>query len=463
MTDEEILALIQNTPAAKPAAVAADDELRKMIQATPAATPNPEQQISASKAAGLGVSQGITFGFGEEMMSGMKALGSAPGDWLYEQMNPDAQQTPSFGERYTTERDTLRDELRRAQEQRPWEYYGGEVAGSLAIPIPGVGALKGAVTATKAATKLGRVSQLLRGAAPAVGIGAGMGTLAGAGHSEGETWEHVLSDALRGGGYGAAVGAGGHLIGKGVSALRGRAQRGVTEAVGDETARQVAKKAEAQASARGTVGQKSGETFKTFDRLMATVADVNESPEVRAAAARALEDPRFRQAVSKARLNYAEGSPDLLGRLTQADEGVAAASAIDVEKATQEALAHPIKEQVLPRIKTYLGRSIPVAVTGTMGPAAGFASTIAMGNPTKSFSNMINNPAVRNMGWSALLRMTGTPSEQAAGMSSMPIQRMLERSLEYQWPRNYAQTVAEELRRNRSEEPEDTRYAGYRR
>jgi hypothetical protein len=86
-----------------------------------------------------------------------------------------------------------------------------------------------------------------------------------------------------------------------------------------------------------------------------------------------------------------------------------------------------------------------------------------MGNPTKSFSNMMNNPAVRNMGWSALLRMTGTPAEQAAGLSSMPIQRALERTLEYRVPRNYAQAVAEELRRNRSEEPEDTRYAGYRR
>jgi len=91
---------------------------------------------------------------------------------------------------YEQARDAARQELKTAKEQYPGTTLAGELAGAVAVPLPGVAALRGAGMATRAAGS--------------AGIGFGVGGLSGAG--EGETGAERLSKAATGAAVGGVVG-----------------------------------------------------------------------------------------------------------------------------------------------------------------------------------------------------------------------------------------------------------------
>ena len=109
-------------------------EKKLEVEAEPSVTEKPEEkepETSRLGATALGAAQGLTFGFADEIEAGLK---SVFGDEEYEQLVTQARQ-----------------KYKKAQEERPLEYTGAEVAagvGSAFIPV--VGQLGGAGVALRA-------------------------------------------------------------------------------------------------------------------------------------------------------------------------------------------------------------------------------------------------------------------------------------------------------------------------
>jgi len=159
-------------------------------------------------AAQQGAVQGMTLGFADEMYGAGRAA-----------ISPDT---------YRGARDTVRRDVDRAQRENPTAFGVGNVTGA-ALPAL-------LMPASGAQTVGGRVLQS--------GLtGAGFGGVQGAGTSTAEDVEGLERDIARGTGYGFVGGAGGQLVGEGISALtsavRPRAP-GAPEPGGDFTPEQQA-------------------------------------------------------------------------------------------------------------------------------------------------------------------------------------------------------------------------------
>lgn len=184
---------------------------------------------SGEKAFGLGAAQGATAGFGEEASAALEALAQlSPGVFggneataaralqrlaqlssgrpLGEEMGGEGKEarrrglTP--GRIYREARGAMREDIRKAAKEQPWEFGGGQLFGGLATaPLVPAGA-----TATT-----GR----------ALGTAVGLGALGGIGAGEAEDLPGIAREAAVGG----AVGGGLGLLGSGLS----RVARGAGE------------------------------------------------------------------------------------------------------------------------------------------------------------------------------------------------------------------------------------------
>jgi len=142
---------------------------------------------------GRGAFQGATLGFGDELTG---LIGSLTSNHSYQEV-----------------RDAMRATNKQAEEAHPYAYGGGELAAGLAVPIPGLGAARGAGLAAHAAS------------------GAIAGGIAGLGSSEadltkgdfGGAVSDTVSNALLGGAIGAVAGKAGKLLGKAEGASEERA------------------------------------------------------------------------------------------------------------------------------------------------------------------------------------------------------------------------------------------------
>ena len=193
---------------------------------------------------------------------------------------------------YEQARDAARQELKTAKEQYPGTTLAGELAGAVAVPLPGVAALRGAGMATRAAGS--------------AGIGFGVGGLSGAG--EGETGAERLSKAATGAAVGGVVGG----VGSPLVDLAARGAGRATQEIGrylfpnverraatlvDRAAREAARvdpaartrltPAEAAATPSSVVADITGERGRALARWAA-----NASPEARETL-NAMIDPRF--------------------------------------------------------------------------------------------------------------------------------------------------------------------------
>lgn len=423
----------------------------------PESAPAKKRQPMAQARAGtLGFAQGGTLGFADEfggLLGGLLVkspvrLGAAaqpsPDDTpeqraLKESLLREQDAQPSS---YRLTRDNMREELAQARAEHPKTVLAGEVLGSIAAPIPGGTATKGA--------------SLLVRAGKAALQGAKVGAAYGLGSSEADVLDGNVGgaavDTASGMGLGALGGAGGEVLATGgkalVQALRGRAARGAAEAVTAQTAKELASKEKQIRAAAGALGGDTAATFKTFERLKEMVADPQVAPELKAAAQQQLDDPRFREALAGAYEEYVKKAPEQLGKLVSGQLKLGDAKAIDVAKATEAALANPLKTQVLPRIKTYASRMLPVAlgaqVGGVPGMVLGGVAAAALGNPGTAFANMMRSPSFRRGAWNALesvvtpgavtqaLARAGAERPQMA--SRLPIQDLID-ALRGQGPR----------------------------
>jgi len=165
-------------------------------------------------AAGRGAAQGLSFGFADELagaltapIGALKQAGKSMG--VYE---------PELGDEsvaeYKRKRDIMRALDAAAKKRSPWSFGAGELAGGMAIPVPGVGVAKGLQGAGKLA-KLGKAAL----------SGAGQGALYGVGLSESENPGSIATSAGLGAGFGGITSK---LAPKVVQAL-GKKMRGVGE------------------------------------------------------------------------------------------------------------------------------------------------------------------------------------------------------------------------------------------
>ena len=160
-------------------------------------------QPSKLESFGRGAVQGATLGFADEVAAANKAspLTGLPmsGGFIGAPTKAMAMETEAMPQEYQRQLGTQRSEYETARAANPKTYFGGEIAGSLAVPTTGV--------------------------AQAVGVGA----LSGLGMSEGDAVNQGLGTTL-----GAAAGGVGGLIGKGigmgVKGLSGMAERQATRA-----------------------------------------------------------------------------------------------------------------------------------------------------------------------------------------------------------------------------------------
>jgi len=154
--------------------------------------------VSRMESLGRGALQGVTFGFGDEIYGGL--AGAA--DYVTGQ-----------GFNYEQNRDAVRESNRKAQEANPGTYLVGEIAGGVALPFGVAGTAARAPGIVSNAARVAGLAPEIRQAATfgqRVGTGARMGAsyggLYGAGTSEGETWQDVATDTLKGAGGGAVLG-----------------------------------------------------------------------------------------------------------------------------------------------------------------------------------------------------------------------------------------------------------------
>lgn len=164
----------------------------------------PSEAPSKLESAVRGGVQGATLDFADELTGGAEAV--------YETVAGDDKARDFFKnfQKYQKESDA---KYTAAQEENPWSYGLGGVAGGLAtMPFTGgLGAAKGAATAIKTGQGLGK--------AAGVGLKAGAltGVISGAGASKSNLTEdpmQVIQDAGTGAALGGAIGAGLPIVGK---------------------------------------------------------------------------------------------------------------------------------------------------------------------------------------------------------------------------------------------------------
>lgn len=199
------------------------DEADVVSQEAPVSEP-VDEGISQGESLARGAGQGVTLGFADELGSAAytafdKLRGLLGGDSQLEVAQQLEEQgfkgdigPTSVGEAYEETRDELRAADEAAQEENPWSYGAGEVAGALALPV---GELAGATKAGKAFAgskhldKLGKTGKAMAIAAPKVGI-----ETAAYSAGQAEELEDVPEALTKGFAGGAAMGAALPVAGK---------------------------------------------------------------------------------------------------------------------------------------------------------------------------------------------------------------------------------------------------------
>lgn len=227
---------VEETPAPKPW------EKKLEVEAEPSVTEKPEEkepETSRLGATALGAAQGLTFGFADEIEAGLKTVF---GDEKYEDLVTKA-----------------REKYKKAQEERPLEYTGAEVAagvGSAFIPV--VGQLGGAGMALRAGRAAKQAYAAKKGidvasksaraieAAAAGAVGGGIGAV---GTSEADVLAKQTPEAAAK--LAADIGTG--------AAIGGAFGAGAQKVLESETAKKIAGRVK-----ESWVGKKTGEIADAF-------------------------------------------------------------------------------------------------------------------------------------------------------------------------------------------------------
>lgn len=281
-----------------------------------------------------------------------------------------------------------------------------EMAGAMALPIPGTGALKALKGAGGVAARV-----LANGA-----IGSGLGLATGG------TDASPTQRALTGFGLGTLGGS----IAEGLSGLGAKATDKIRGAWADQAQAENKFAQKGVASTRGALGGQSAAVFNDI----AKAQDVLSRPEVygaeRVARAQAyLNSPDVHDVMRLAADNMLEAGPERLKQQLQTarsayDAAKAAATPEAIEAATSSKMEHPIREQILPRLAHIANRTLPLKIAEAIGggPETGMAAAAAMGHPGTTLSNMMKSPAVRKLIWGPAQWLA--PRAESALSASLP-------------------------------------------
>lgn len=384
--------------------------------------------VSQGRTAALGVAQGGTMGFADEIGGAIGAatmnepvranLEILPDDSpevvaLKKQMQAEQGDVPS---NYQLVRDNMRGEWSDAKKVNPGTAFVSELAGGLAVPIPGGAAAQG--------TKIG--ARLLR----AGGQGAAMGAAYGAGSSEADLLKGEVGDFAIDTGLGALAGAGGGVIGEGVGStlgwagrkIKGGFQKNADDATADLLAQESEKLTKRGRSIQGEFGKAVQEPVGNLDRFELALKRLPPGPE-RDAVEAYLNSPEAIDLLKNAVMNKLDDAPRLHGVMDEkklAHEAFQASKAQELANRVANAGSNAIKEQVKPRIMKLAHRFVPPAVGALIGGPAGFiaggVASFAQGAPGLIIRNLVRSPAARQTFWRALLKVTGGSQQKAAGL-----------------------------------------------
>lgn len=191
----------------------------------------PAPVVAKGAAYGRGALQGASLGFGDEISAATDALLShVPGVRTvaekFNQLGGEGGGLPVNDPNitYAQRRDSYRAKNTEAQQAQPGAYAAGEVTG--AIPTSVALGNFGGFLGGPASTALGGGTATL---GKAIGTGATLGAVGGAGTSTADTAGGVAKDAALGAGIGAATGGVLHGAAKGVSAAVGGANERIAE------------------------------------------------------------------------------------------------------------------------------------------------------------------------------------------------------------------------------------------
>ena len=194
-----------------------------------------QPQVDQGTSAVRGGLQGASFGFGDEVSAlADAAVSKVPGlrDFAQKLHSEGLPRVDNPDITYQQRRDAYRQKNQEAQQANPKTYFAGEIAGSIAAPIPGGAAVKGSTTLAKAASL--------------AKTGAKVGALTGLGTSTADLtkgtideFEKAVNDTVKGGVTGAvaaplAAGAAkvvGTVAGKVGKAFKNKAVNDAVEAV----------------------------------------------------------------------------------------------------------------------------------------------------------------------------------------------------------------------------------------
>jgi hypothetical protein len=363
----------------------------------PEQDPGPLSPASTTGAAAHGLVQGGTLGFGDELYGALSAdidqrermqqiaddIDKAKADGLYgDVIQPPPQTTwqlkrpgqpvqtlvrpassPNDAESrlgswlkdYINGRDSMRKDDSTAEAAHPYAYGGGELVGSLAVPVPGAGEAKGLARVGKFALQ-----------------GATLGGLSAAGHSTADNALDLAKDTGGGAALSAPLGVAGGFAGDKLAA------RGVAA---QQAARDNATKLAEHgfASARGALGGETSSAARTLELLEKAATDPNVPEDLSRAASDMLSSPEGQALKAQVVRSSAARFPDQLSRIQGARDAMTEAAThlepAAIDKATNDALSPGAAARALTsRAKTLGERAIPIALGQALGGPAGLAA-----------------------------------------------------------------------------------------
>jgi hypothetical protein len=315
--------------------------------------------------------------------------------------------------KYREARDAERGADQRAQDINSTAMTGGEIAGALAVPLP--------FGKARAASLLGKL-----------GLAAGRGALAGAGYGLGSSDADLTQGDFKGAGVDTAIGGGSGVlggltgevmslgVGKVLKKAAGRAQRGIQEAIADETEAQAKAQAKAEASAQGAYRSSVQSASRDLEVLQREADAMPDGP-LKRQIQQYLSSPEGLAVRAQVAGNKLGTAPERIAEMQQKMaefQDLIANRDANIARNTEEAMKDPVKRHVLPRVATLGHRFLPPAIASIGGLVGGSEGAVAggtvggvmsltQGHPGRIVKNLMEKPAVRHAFWGAVLKASG--------------------------------------------------------
>lgn len=384
-------------------------------ESAPIAAPAADQPSTARDLLDVGV-EGFFKGGSDELAGATapaKLAAAGPGATI---RGPDGKDYSSGADLYRARRDARRDQVKGARERLGFvpsmaAEVGGDVLSDVALSrIPGIGP---AVFSPAGQAAIGAVSGALGNEADITKGDAG-------------SIASTLGSAGVGGGLGYLFPKIGARF-KGASAAKAGVARAEADALGQAT--KAADKA--LASKRGALGSEVQAGSRDLEVILreaeaAAETGVGEAADKARAFLASEGGKALRESVL---LNKLESAPQRIANVTKLKAELAEAvgnRGRDIAQGAEELLADPVRKQLIPRLKTYASRALPIAAgTALSGAVGGWPGMIAggllgtgaaaaMGRPGTALANAMKSPGVRKAMWE-LLEGAGVGAGAALG------------------------------------------------